>query len=75
MKSIFTEEQKIKMTENAINMYAFTVGQKVIWLEGRYDHYFIKNGYRDNGIKFYTIVNPLGAESDRVRESEIIAAD
>jgi hypothetical protein len=28
MKSVFTKEQKIKMTENARNMFAFEMGLK-----------------------------------------------
>lgn len=69
----FTQEQKSLMTENAINMFSFTTGQKVGWVNGRYDYYFVQSSYRENGIKFYDLINPIGGNTPRVREDELIA--
>ena len=60
------------MTRNARNMFSFTAGQKVNWVNGSYDHYYIKTAWKDNGLKLYTLINPLGGESGgRVREDEL----
>jgi len=72
MNKEFTPEEKQKISENAKNMFSFTLGQKVVWSEGRFDYYFIKEAFRDNGIKLYNLTNPLGGESGgRVREDEL----
>ncbi len=63
MKSELTPEKMQIITENAKNMFAFTLGQKVIWKDGRYDYYFIRTRFRDNGMKLYSLTNPLGGES------------
>jgi hypothetical protein len=68
----YTQKEKDDLTVKVRQMFNFCLGQKVIWSEGRYDYYFIKDAFRDNGIKFYNLINPLGGESgDRVREDEL----
>lgn len=69
----FTQDQRSRMTENAKNMFSFTTGQKVGWLNGSYDYYFVVSGYRENEIKFYDLINPIGGNTPRVREDELLA--
>ncbi|WGQ15590.1 hypothetical protein [Sphingobacterium faecium] len=69
----FSADSLQRMTDNAKNMFAFVIGQKVNWITGRYDYYFVQSGYKENGIKFYDIINPLGATSPRVREEELLS--
>jgi hypothetical protein len=65
---------EIKIITKIKNLFNFTLGQKVIWLEGRYDYYFIKYAFRDNGMKLYSLENPLGGESGgRIREDELLS--
>lgn len=77
--NISAQEQQRRelMTSNAKSMFAFTTGQKVIWVNGGYDHYFIKDAHKEMGVKYYSLTSPIGTDcgGGRVREGELIAHD
>ncbi len=67
--------KQIQLTEKVRNLFSFEIGQKVIWTEGRYDHYFIETRFRDNGTKLYDLRSPIGTLcGGRVPENELFSA-
>lgn len=56
----------------AIATISFTKGQKVIWIDGQYDFYFINQIWDDCGW-ICNLINPQGIISGgRVRKDELV---
>lgn len=52
--------------------FKFQKGQKVRWVNGQYEHYFIRYSFKDCGQKLYSLTSPSGSESGvRIREDEL----